>query len=441
MLALAIVSPAFGADEQETPTPVGLQYGVRLGAKYTDNYLRSVTDEVDSTLGIVGFEVGGDHKGRRLEFSAYGDVEYQQPVENSLEADLLGRMAATGSYQFVPETLALTAAGLFTQVRPDLTRPDSVNNREDVFSYAVGPVARFRLGDYLGARVEARYTSSDYSLRPLDNESAGAEVIVGHEGARESYWGIGAGYYDVSYKEKIDPSAVRYTRQQVLARYNAVGTRTTIRVDAGYERIEGDEGKASGPLIRATLTRRLTPALSAYLNYTSEFPVSGTATSAPPGTPVPGDESVLTAAPRRTRFGTVGLSFDRPRTQANLVYFYSVEDGVLATPGKRDYQGLRGTLSRYFTPNSIGTIYADRSKDELRGLSPEPIDSTKTSYGGDFEVLFGRKLGVTLYVQYNDVTSTLAIDQYDELTAGLFVRYGRVDSRAVQGGATAPIGR
>jgi hypothetical protein len=441
-LILAIAgAPVLAADEEEAAAPAGIQFGARLGANYSDNYLHSATDEIDTTVGVAGLEVGGSKKTGKLQFSAYGDVEYEEPLENSLEADVVGRMAATGDYQIVPETLDVVAAGLFTQVRPDLFRPESVKNREDVVSLAVGPVARLRLGDFLGAQIQARYTSSDYSLRALDNETTGGELVVGHDGARESFLGIGAGYYDVTYKEKLDPSAVDYTRQQAFARFDTSGARTTIRLDVGYEKVEGDAGDASGPLVRANLTRRLSPSLEAYLGYTSEFPVSDNATIVPPGAVVPDDESVLTAAPRRSRFGSLGIAYARSRTQADLSYMHSVEEGVLATVGERTWQAMRGSVTRNFTATTFGTVFAVRTKEELRGLSPFPIEATETTYGGEFEVLFGRKLSLVLYGQKKDRNSQLIIDRYNELTAGVYVRYGRVDTTAVEGGATAPIGR
>lgn len=438
-LALTLApANSFAADEEPGTPPKGLQFGVRLGAKYTDNYLHSDTELVDSTVGIVGFEVGGNKQTGRLALSAYGDVEYQEPFENSLEADVVGRMAATADYALVPGTVNLVAAGLFTQVRPDLFRPVSVNNREDVLSYSVGPTINLGLGDALSARIDARYTASDYSLRPLDNETAGAEIIIGHDGVRENFIGLGAGYYDVQYKEKIDPTAVVYTRQRAFARYYVTGTRTTLRLDAGYERVEGDVGEESGPLVRASLSRTLSPSVQVYATYTSEFPISDNSLL---GAPIREDESILTAAPRRTRFGTLGLSYTRPRTQADLSVMHSLEEGVLATEGERTWQEVRGTLTRNFTSNSLGTLYAGHSKEDLSGLSMGSLKATKTLYGGDFEMLFGRQLSVLAYVQYQDLDSNSALDRYDEFMAGVYVRYGRVDARAVESGATAPLGR
>ena len=102
---------------------------------------------------------------------------------------------------------------------------------------------------------------------------------------------------------------------------------------------------------------------------------------------------------------------------------------------------MRGSLSRNFTATALGTLFAGRTKEELRGLSLLPIEATETTYGGEFEVLFGRKLSLVIYAQKKDRESQLITDRYNELTAGVYVRYGRVDTTAVEGGATAPIGR
>jgi hypothetical protein len=275
----------------------------------------------------------------------------------------------------------------------------------------------------------------------LDNETAGGQIVLGHDGARENFIGIGAGYYDVSYKEKIDPSAVDYTRQEAFARLLANGTRTRISLDVGYEKVEGDEGENSGPLIRANIARRLSPSLEGFIAYVNEFPVSDRPTIVGQLPVIPDDESVLTAAPRRTKFGSLGFSFTRPRTQADIAYMHSFEDGVLGTLGERTWQALRGNFTRNLTANSLASLYAIHTREELRGLSPTPVKADENTYGAEFEWLFGRKLSLVVYSQFKDRESQLITDRYDELTGGIFVRYGRVDTTAVEGGATAPIGR
>jgi hypothetical protein len=426
---------------EEVVAPPTIQFGGRLGVTYSDNYLRSATDEVDSTTGIVGFEVGGRRTTGRLKYSMYGDVEYQQPFESSLEADLVGRMAATSDYEIVPELLGIYAAGLYTQVRPDLFRPESVNNREDVLSWAFGPETRLRLGNSMSALMDIRYTASDYSQRALDNQTLGGEVVVGHDGARENFIGVGAGYYDVTYKEHTEPGAVDHTREEAFGRLRASGARTTVSLDLGYGKVSADIGEDSGPLVRANLTRQLTPSILAYLNYTNEYPVSDSPTIVGQGTVVPDDESVLTAAPRRTKSGALGFSFMRPRTEVDLVYMHSVEEGVLDTEGERTWQELRGKFVRRFTAAAFGTLYAWRTQEDLRDLALVPVEATTTTFGGDFEMLFGRKLSLVIYAEYKNQESDLIIDRYKEFTGGLYVNYGRVDSTAAQGGATAPLGR
>ena len=435
------VMAADPAPEEEVAPPATIQFGTRLGLNYSDNVLHTDLNEVASTTGIVGFEVGGNRNSGKLKLSAYGDVEYQEPFENSLDSDVVGRMAATADYEFVPDLFDITAAGLYTQVRPNLFRPESINNREDVFSWAFGPQTRLRLGNSMSALIDVRYTTSDYSLRALDSETLGGELVVGHEGARENFLGLGAGYYDVTYKEHTDPSAVDFAREEIFGRWRAYGSRTTITMDLGYEKVSGDTGEDTGPLVRANLTRQLTPSIAAFLNYSDEFPVSDSPTIAGQGNVIPDDESVLTAAPRRTKFGALGFEFVRPRTQADLTYMHSFEDGVIGTEGERTWQELRLRFTRNFTANALATVYATRTKEEVTEISPAPVDVTETTFNAEFEILFGRKLNMVVYVQHKNRESELITDRYQEFTGGVYVSYGRVDSTAAAGGATAPLGR
>jgi len=256
LLVVVCASAVARADEP-------LQIGVRAGGHYTDNVNRTATDEISSTGVSGGLAIGGQDITGPLQYSMFGDVNYQKLENATTGEEVRGRAAGTGSYEFLPETFAWTVAGLFTQMRADLQQGDTVENREDVLTLGTGPSFTGYVSDAFAVKANARYTQSDYSKRDMDNSSVGGELLFGRVQPRAGFLGVGAGYIDVSFDNHTDPEAVDYARREAFVRAQLRGVRTTLSLDAGYARVESDDQEADGPVVRLDLTRPLGSYLSA----------------------------------------------------------------------------------------------------------------------------------------------------------------------------------
>jgi hypothetical protein len=401
-----------------TPAAEDFHIGVRAGANYSDNVERVPVDENSSSSGIVGLDFSGVRDAGRLQYDAFGNVEYQHFFDDAVDSEVFGQMLARSTYAFVPERFLWSLSGSFDQTRQDLLRPVAPGNMEDVITLATGPQVNLRFGSTLEATLEGHYMIADYSEEPFDNDTAGGSVLFGRRFSREGFLGIGGSFDSVSYTED-DPSVEDFDRQEFFLRFTAVGARTTIDFDAGYSQIEGDTFDEDGPMFRLRATRDLTPSLSAFADYTLEYPTSGGATFAPGSPPQLGtDSSVLTGGPRKSEEGGIGLRLQSSRTDASIGYLLREEEEI-ETALQRNFDVFTATGTYLFAPRASFTLFG-RYTDEVVG----DTRSDETIFGGRINFQIGRLTTISLRVEQRDRDSDVLEGSYKETAGGLFVRYG-----------------
>lgn len=417
-IALAV----FGVSAQAAE----LDYGIHAGASYSDNVLRTELDPQSSGAAAVGFDLRTVRDTGRLRYDVYGDVEYRDYFESNIDSQEFGRFIAQTSYAFVPETFDWMLYGSFDQVREDLLRPLAPENLEDVITGSTGPRLTLAFGSGFELQAEAHYTIANYSERDFDNETVGAIMNLGRRLSERSYFGLGASYDDVSYDVAPGLTSPDYERREYFLRFVTEGARTRFEADAGYSEISAAELEDNGPMARMRLTRRLTPYVSGFIAYTREFPTSSGAAFTPE--PEQGDliedPSVLTAGPRQNQSGELGLTMTRPRTSAAIVYARRKEAG-LGTAQDRDFDELSASFTRSITTRSSFGLYGLYTKEKLEDVtSATEVDSDEMVFGSNLHLAFGRGLGVEFRVEYRERDSDVASGSYEELSGGIFLRYG-----------------
>jgi hypothetical protein len=206
----------------------------------------------------------------------------------------------------------------------------------------------------------------------------------------------------------------------------AEGARTEIQADIGYSQAEGANVDDSGAMVRLQATRRLTPFISGFARYVQEYPTSEASVFVPfdaTGGGTVGDTSILTAAPRVAKNAEIGLRLDRPRTAAELAFAVRRETDLVGILGERSFDTARISVTRSMTPRSRATLFASFSQEDVAVL---PGSSDELAAGGELSFTFGRNLGLDLRVEYRDRTSPLPAAEFTELSAGVFLRWGRI---------------
>ena len=413
-----------------------VEYEVRGGLQYSNNVLRTATDEIDTSAGVVGLRLQGGRKTGRLQFGVAGDVAYNDYFESGVDSEVVGNMFADASYQFVPDAFRWDFDGSFVQIRETLLRPTAPGNRDDVLTLSTGPTLQLRFGDGFEAQIEGRFTRADYSERAFDSDTLGARLIVGRSLSERSLIGVGASFDNVTYDSQQGLGSIDFDRREAFVRLQTSGARTTLSLDAGIAEAQGDQVDDRGLLARLEATRRLTPFITGFVSYVQEYPTSE-ASALTPADAVDGGEigdgSILTAAPRVAKRAEAGLRLERPRTSAQFSYTYTRETGLLLATGDRAVDGLRLNFTRALTPRSRAGVFAAYTKEDV-GASSLSVD--EKSYGAELSLTFGRNLGLDIRLEQRDRSGDVAADGYSELTGGIFLRYGRITGSAGGGSVT-----
>lgn len=416
--ALGVASSGI-ADAQE------FQFGIRAGANHSDNVLRVPENETSASSGILGVDFSGQKDSGRLQYNTFGNIEYQQFFEDDVDDETYGQAIATASYAFVPDRFLWNLAGTYGQTRPDLLRPVAPGNVDDVITLSTGPQANLRFGSNLEATVEGHYIVADYDQQPFDSDTVGGSVVFGRRFSAQGFLGVGGSVDEVSYDVDA-PTLEDFDRTEVFVRFNARGARTTLDLEGGYAKVEGDTFDEGGPMFRLHATRELTPSLSAYADFVQEFPTSSGATFAPGSPPQLGtDGSVLTGGPRKNRDAGIGLQFNSGRTDARLGYVLRKEE-ILETAIQRDIDVIVASGTYLFAPRASFTLIARLADEDVEG-----VQSDEKTYGARFNIQLGRVTSLSLRVERRDRDSDALNGNYEETAAGIYLRYGN----AAGGGA------
>jgi hypothetical protein len=399
------------------------EFAVRVGADYSDNATRTNTNEISTGAAVAGVQLAAQRPSGPLRFDVRADLSYYNYFDNAVGDEVLGSVAAAAAYEFLPERFSWDLRANFDQIQNNLLLPLSPNNREDVTSLTTGPVLRARLGEALQAELKGRYSITDYSKRDFDNDTVGAQLVVGHRYAAHGLIGAGGAYDKITYRSSRGLGAVDFDRREAFARLESSGARTSFTADAGYSQVKGGSIDDHSALYRLGLTRRLTPFISGHIELSQEFPTSEAVANAAAAIGATAADAILTAAPRLARTSSIGFTMDRSRTTADLAYVARRETGALTATGRRSTDEVRGRIARKLTPRAKLTLFADYLQDEL---SVPVFDANEFDVGGEFSVNFGRSLGLDLRIEHRNRSSSIASNEFSELSGGIFIRYGQV---------------
>ncbi len=413
--ALLATVPALSAE---------LDYALRVGVALSDNVDRFPSGaERSSTAAVAGLELHGERPAGRLRYNIAADVAYYEFLSPDIDSEIFGRALVSGAYDFVPDTFSWNASLNYDQISADMFRPLAPGNAEDVLTVSTGPTLRARFSTLMEGQLDGRYTRTTYDRRPFDNETIGARALLARRANPRSMLALGVSYDDVSYLSNSGASGLDYDRQELFARAELQGVRTSVQLEVGYADVSGRSFSSSGAMLRARLNRRLAPSLTAFLNGVREYPTSeAAALSADPTVGGGGgyDNSLLTSGPRLSTSYEGGLRFETVRGQAELSYLRRKEESLLVLAGERNYDELRARVRRNFTPRMHGALSAVLTSEDF-SLFADEFD--ERILGAEIGITVGRALGLDLRVEHRDRDGITPAGGYSELSGGVFLRY------------------
>jgi hypothetical protein len=413
---LLIAGPALSAE---------LDYALRGGVTYSDNVERLPDGlERSSTAAVVGFELHGDKPAGRLRYDIAADLAYNEYLNLGLDSEVFGRVGMLGSYDFVPDTFTWNASIGYEPIRADSFRPLAPGNTEDQLSLATGPTLRARFSAMMGAELDMRYSRISYSDRPFDNETVGARAMLVRRANPRSMLALGASYDDVSHVSGAVPPGLDFNRRELFARIELAGVRTNLDLETGYADINGESYDDAGAMLRAHLSRRMTPALTGFVRAVREYPTSeDVARSSDSLSVVVGgyNRSEFNSGPRQSTSIEGGLRYERPRVDGELGYLHREDDSLAGVAAEHKFDEFRASASRRFTPGVRGTLYGTLTNEDISGLTGGNVD--ERALGARLGISIGRSLGLDLQIEHRKRDGITALDGYSELGGGIFLRY------------------
>ncbi len=403
---------------------------MRTGVLYSDNVGRTADNEVDSGIGVLGMQLWGYKPVGRLRYSALGNVSYLDVFNKQFPGYALGNVGGTLDFDIVPTAFEWNSKASFEEVRQNLGAALGPTNRESITTLGTGPTFRAEVTNTLDAVLKGNYERSYFSERNFNSETKGGRFDLDHSISRDSHFGVGVTYDDVTYTSDVAAGSFDFTRREAFLEWKATGKRTTINAEVGAAKLQGSGFETTGPLARIDITRRLSPYLSASLNFSRSFPTSPSAFS-PSSFIVSGssaaqfvgtDNSIATATARRQTVVGTQLALNRPRTLAQFQLNYSSEVGV--QPGVEDdrryYQGIF-SITHFLTPRTSGGLFASYLRD--REVS-QTIRARESSYGVSLGTLLTTSFSLEAAIRRASRSDATALGRYSEWVGGLFFVWG-----------------
>lgn len=401
-----------------------LEYALLGGATHSDNAERLPDGaERSASAAVVGFQARGERPAGRLRYDIAADVSFYEYLDRDVDSELLGRASLTGAYDFVPDILSWNASLAYDQVREDILRAFAPGNLDDQLGLSTGPTLRLRFSSVAEGLIEGRYSRLIQGGGDLDNETVGGSAMLARRANPRSLLALGVSYDDVSYLEGPGSGLFDFDRQEAFVRIGLEGARTDVIVEAGYAEVSGQAADDSDVMLRARLSRRVTPAVTGFLNAAREYPTSMAFPLSTDPTFSGGgayDSSVLTQGPRLTTRVEGGLRLEQPRTGAEIAYARNKEDGRSSGAGVRHYDEVRGNFTRRFSPRAEGSVYGALTDEKFTGLAGS---FDERLLGARLGIALGRALGVDLHVEHRKREGPIPTGEYSELAGGIFLRY------------------
>ena len=404
-------------------------YEFNAGIGQTDNVTRVESNPVDDTIASAGLRFSYDERSSRLEADVVGNVGYYEYLEDTYDSELLGNIAADLSAAIVSDTFYWKLSDNFGQVLNDPFTPATPDNREILNYLSTGPEAKFRLGTQMELELGARYAMADYEDSPLDSATVLFEGGLTRSISKGSEFGLFLRHQQLEYDDA--PPGFDYDQSQAFLRYNALGSRTRVRIDVGVDEIDREAARStlSEPLFRLEAERRMSNRSTVTLSGIRQFDSSGSAFASEQS----GDGISLDTSASRQAFDPflheglrLGWRYTGNRTDFGLGANWSQQ----TYENRRDFDqtltSFSASLRRAFTPNLSMTLDISDGRSEFEVPGADYQDLTT---GISLEWRMSRALVTRLSYSHGERDSDTVGGNYDENRIWLSIGYGRGEPR------------
>lgn len=382
-----------------------VQMAADVGVGRTDNLGRTASDQQSQTMTSVGVQFAVAEQTRRLNADAVGDLSWLEYSDSEFSDEFVGNAAGRVRLSLIPGRLQWVAEDRFGQTRQDLFAAPSPLNRENINHFSTGPDLRLGLGSATELTLGARYSLVDYEHSEADMRRWSASAGLSRELSGTAR--LSGNVSGESIEGRRGNPGADYDRGAVFLRYALTGSRTTLSMDGGANRVKGGGIEGTGALVRFTLGRevgRSIFSLSAGQEYTDAGSAFGLGDDSLPLPDSGVGANEQSARPYTDRYVRAGWEITGRRTRIHVGAEWS--DQNYEEAGAIDVRrgSLNFDISRQVGPR---TTLEARVRHQLYDYELGP-DNQESVFGLSANWSLARRIGLRLEGEHSVFDADLA---------------------------------
>jgi len=395
---------------------------IGIGAIYTDNVRLTPTDTQSDFIGVADTDFVLHEQTRRLIGDVVANLQYLTFEHAIYRNEVLGDLTGIGKFAVVPGRIDWVLQDNFGQQQITPGTPVTPLNLENINYLSTGPDLSTPLGSQLLGQVSARYSKMSYQFNDFNNNRGDALVSMTHPLSATSNVALDASAGRVLFDNSTENPD--YTTRQGYLHWDAQGARSKLIVDAGYNDVIIQDVKSSGPLLRASIVRAISPSMNTELSIGQDISDTGNLLRQMQGT----SNVALGAAalqnaqdPFTNRYATAAWHFDRHRTGLAVALSQFRETHTEQTNLNRTRTELDANARRNLSEALVFSIGAGYARESY--VSSATANDTYVRGTADVVWRVGRRVVVRAQYSRTDYRSDAPANSYHEnrfmLTAGL----------------------
>lgn len=388
VLAVAPVT-AFGQE---------VDLAVTAGIAYSDNVERVAVDETSDTIVSAGLQFGIAREGARLTTDASADLQYRHYLDDTYGDEVVGGLAATLVYAFVPDRFTWTVQENFGQTLEDRRFTETPDNRQNTNYFTTGPDWYIPIGGRTQLALQARWSDASFEdTSEADSQRYSAAIGLVRALSPTSSASLNATAESVDYDDALDTTDYDFDYDTVsgFLGYNTQGSVTTVELRAGYTTMDGYLRSYDGPLFDLNVTRQLTPRSSLAFNVGTNLTDAAEVFRRDQG--LSGTDSgsgsvVVTPDPLQSEYAAVTLSLAGSRTTLQIGANWTNDEQENLTALDQERLGGSIAVTRQMSQRLEGRLFGAYSTEEI----DVGADFDEWSFGGSLQWALSETFSLTL---------------------------------------------
>lgn len=230
-----------------------VDYAVDGGVAYDDNVRLTAEDPLEQYMFRSGLGFLVNENSASVQASIDGRLEYWDYRDNTYSDSVQGTLTGRVNWIALPERLSFTLENSLELQPVDNFEPDSPDNRQQINVLSLGPNLYFNWNRTFRGLAELRYVdTSAQETENYDSQRIGLALRAVKSLNASSNLSLNAQALQVDFDN--DLLTRDYRRNDLFMQYQRTDTKLDLRLDAGYSRIDYEQGEdSSHSLLRADI--------------------------------------------------------------------------------------------------------------------------------------------------------------------------------------------